>query len=62
MSAAIGSGPEASTCVQRCAVEQLHHQIRSPLVGADIEEGADVRVIECRDGAPLSLEPRQRVG
>ena len=47
--------------VQACAGEQLHHQIGLPLIGADVEERADVRVIERRDRTPLALESRQGV-
>lgn len=47
--------------VQRRAREQLHHEIGTPVGRADIEERADVRVIEGRNGAPLALEPREGV-
>ena len=53
-----GERTRAEHLVQRRAGQQLHHQIRMPRIGADIEQRADVRVIERGDRAPLTLESR----
>ena len=48
---------------QRLALEQLHHQERRAVIGAerpDIVDGQDVRVIERACGPRLLLEPLLR--
>ena len=46
---------------QRLALEELHHQVVGAVLVADVEERADVRVAERRDGAGLAGEPLARV-
>ena len=46
---------------QRLALEEFHDQIVHIPFAADIEERADVRVIETGDRARLLFEPRARV-
>ena len=43
---------------QRLALEHLQHQKVDAGLGADIVDGADVRVVERGNGARLALEPR----
>ena len=49
---------------ERLAIEQLHHQERHAVLLADVEQGADVRMIDPGDGASLTPEalelPRTR--
>jgi hypothetical protein len=42
---------------ERVAVEQFHDQERHAVLVPDVEEGADVRVTERRDGPHLAVEP-----
>ncbi len=42
------------------AFEMLHDQVIDVPLSADVMEGADVRVIEIRDGARLALEALAR--
>ena len=42
---------------QRLALHELEHQIVDTPVRPDVVNGADVGMIECRDGARLHLEP-----
>src|SRR4029453_6279139 len=44
------------------AFDQLHHQVVSVALAADIVQGADVRVTEAGDGAGLALESGPRSG
>ena len=53
--------PGADAVLQRLAVEQLHHDEALTLVFADVEEHADVRVIERRGDARLAREPGERL-
>ena len=41
---------------QRLAFEVFHHQEVDALVAADVVQGADVRMVQRRDGARLALE------
>ena len=47
--------------LQRRAFEQLHHQERLALVLAEVVDGADVGVVECRRGTSLALEALERL-
>ena len=50
----------ADARVERPALEQLHHEIRTALVLADVIDRADVRMVDRRDGARLTVEPFER--
>jgi len=47
---------------QGLALEMLHHQVVVAVLLADVEEGADVRMIQAADGLGLALEPFLEVG
>ena len=47
---------------QRLPVEILHNQEVDPVLAPDVEEGADVRVVQGGDGAGLALEPLFQIG
>lgn len=47
---------------QRLAFDQLHYQKVGAVVMADVEERADVRVVELGDRPGLALEPRLELG
>jgi hypothetical protein len=47
---------------KRPAVEQLRHHERHRVVGADVVDGEDVRMVERSDRARLLLEPPQALG
>ena len=47
---------------ERFTLEQLHHQIVDAVLVTDVEERADVRVVELRDGARLALETGADLG
>ena len=57
-----GSGAARDAILQRLAIEQLHHHELLAVVGADVVERADVRVIEVRDDPRFALEALDRVG
>ena len=46
---------------QRLALEELHHQVVGAVLVPDVEERADVRVAERRDGARLAREALARL-
>ena len=46
---------------QRVALQVLHHQEVDPVLGADVMERADVRVVQTGDGLRLALEPLLQV-
>ena len=56
-----GQGPLADAMLQRPAVEQLHHEEPLAVVLADVEERADVGVIQRRGDACLALEAFDRL-
>ena len=49
---------------QRLSLDELHDQVVGLLIVADVVERADVRIVQCRDGARFALEarPRLRIG
>ena len=47
--------------LERAAIEQFQHDVRLPFVLADVVDGADIGVVERRDGARLSLKPFEHV-
>ncbi len=61
-----GQGPAGESHGQRLALEPLHHEVFDlpvrPLRAPDVEERADVRVAERRDGLRLALEAGAPVG
>ena len=56
----MGSGSAGDELVQRRALQQFHRHEMAAGVLADIVDRADVRMIECRGGAGLALEPFDR--
>jgi hypothetical protein len=54
-------GPIADAVLQRLAVEQFHDQEPLTVVLADVEERADVRVVERGGDARLALEAVHRL-
>ncbi len=57
----MGEGPLADAMLQRLAVEQLHHEEPLAVVLADVEERADVGVVQRRGDACLALEAFDRL-
>src|SRR3981081_1874660 len=51
----------ADTMFQRRAVEVLHDDERLAVLLADIVDGADVRMVECRGSSGLTAESLQRL-
>ncbi len=47
---------------QRVALQVLHDQEVDPVLGADVIERADVRVVQAGDGLRLALEPLPQIG
>ncbi len=47
---------------QRVALQVLHDQEVDPVLGADVVQRADVRVVQAGDGLRLTLEPLLEVG
>ena len=56
------SGPRATRCAQRLAVDEFRDQEPRAVVIADLVDGQDVRVIERRRGARFVQETAQRSG
>jgi hypothetical protein len=52
----------AETPSKRLPFEQFRYEIRRPVVGADVMNGDDVRMIEARRGHRFLLEPSQTFG
>ena len=54
----VGAGQRtlAQPLRQRLALDQLHHQVVGRALAADVEQRADVRVVEAGDGLRLALE------
>ena len=52
-----GESTLAKAILEGLALQVLHDQILGPVLGADIEQHAHIRVLELRDGPRLSLEP-----
>ena len=50
------AGDEGS---QRLAFEEFRDHVRGAFVRAHVEDGQDIRVVQCGDGAGLALEPLQ---
>ena len=50
--------PASEPVGQRLAVEPFHDEELDAVLVADVVEGADVRVVQRRDGTRLTLEPR----
>ena len=55
-----GSAPAGDQMVQRRALQQFHRHEMAAGVLSDIVNRADVRMIQCRGGAGLALEPFDR--
>ena len=55
------SGRPAIRCLQRLALEQLHHDERPPVVLADVVDRADVRVVQGGRRPRLALEALERL-
>ncbi len=51
-----GSAPRSSRAVERLALHELHDQERDAGLFADVVKRADVRMVERRDGAGLTIE------
>ena len=51
-----GNGAPGEPIGERLALEQLHHQVVDAILVADVEQRADVRVVQARDGARFALE------
>jgi hypothetical protein len=49
------------TLLERLALEQLHDEVRPAVLLADVIQGADIRVVQRRNGARFPLEPRDAV-
>src|SRR5262249_8271276 len=47
---------------ERLPLDQLHDEVRGPLLLPDVVERADVRMVEAGDGPRLALEPRSDLG
>ena len=45
-------------CRQRLALEQLHDEVVAVALAADVVDGADVGVVQARDGLGFALETR----
>src|SRR5207247_601487 len=50
------------TLRKRLALDVLHHQEVHSVLVADVEERADVGVVQARDGARLAVEARPQIG
>jgi hypothetical protein len=57
-----GQYPLRKPLGQRLAVHQLHHQVVGVALAPDIEQCADVRMVERRDRLCFPLEPRAYLG
>jgi len=55
-------GPGRQPLAQGLALEQLHHHERRTAVGADVEDRADVGVVQRSGGTGLLLEPSDTLG
>ena len=42
--------------LQRFALEVLHHEVVEPVMGTDVMEGADMRMVQARDEPGFPLE------
>ena len=55
-----GETPRPAVLRDRLALDELHHEVRPPVLGrAAVEEPRDVRVLEAREDAPLAGEARE---
>jgi hypothetical protein len=55
-------GPIRQTLAQRLALEQLHHGVDGGPLAAEVVDGEDVRVRQCRHRLGLTLEAGERRG
>jgi hypothetical protein len=54
--------PEREALAQRLPLEQLEHDVSHAVIGADVMDGQDVRMVESRHRLGFLLEPAEAVG